>query len=493
MARQPRRARHRSWMRDVAVIERRRLDLVSTACSFGRFDSLKPRADHHRRRAGARTGADVKEAERDRHLGWIDPDTGDLLRACRRPLAADHADLRCDRVRARDGAGHPACWSRSGASKLRDSRARARCSSRVAACAVCRTDLHVVDGDLTHPEAADHSRSRDRRPRRSRLGTGVSSSPGRARRRAVAGLDLRRLRLLPARRGKPVSEGAFHRLSDRRRLRRVRRRRRPLLLSSAWRVWRRRGRAVAVRRARSARAPGQGRRRRAAPACRALAPRRTSAQVARPGARVFAFTRPGDMAAQGFARRLGAVWAGGSDEAPPDRWTRRCCSRRWRTCWPAAWQGPVRPGGTVVCAGIDVQRHPVVPLPRPVAERRIVGDLTRQDGLDFLRVAAELRARAAATPIRSAQASQALDDLRAGRPSPARPCSWSTSPGALLSRRTYGGRRACAHSIAARAGGSSIDGSWSRSATHACEQLSSTKLRARRSAAASTRWPRPRR
>ena len=102
----------------------------------------------------------------------------------------------------------------------------------IAACGVCRTDLHVVDGELPRPEAADRARTRDRRPRRGDRRGVDRLRARRARRRAVARRDLRHLSLLPLRAREPVRPPAVHRLHPRRRLRDAYGRRRALLLSA---------------------------------------------------------------------------------------------------------------------------------------------------------------------------------------------------------------------------------------------------------------------
>jgi propanol-preferring alcohol dehydrogenase len=141
------------------------------------------------------------------------------------------------------------------------------------------------------------------------------------------------------------------------------------------------------------------------------------AQVAvHQGREVHAFTRPGDTAAQDLARRLGSAWAGGSDEAPPQPLDAALLFAPVGALVPAALQA-VRPGGTVVCAGIHMSDIPSFPYRWLWGERRIVSvaNLTRQDGLDFLRVAAELPLQVSVHRYALAQANQALDDLRAGR------------------------------------------------------------------------------
>jgi propanol-preferring alcohol dehydrogenase len=116
------------------------------------------------------------------------------------------------------------------------------------------------------------------------------------------------------------------------------------------------------------------------------------AQVAKwQGRDVFAFTRPGDTATQEFAKRLGAVWAGGSDEAPPDLLDAAIVFATVGALVPLALKA-VRKGGRVVCAGIHMSDIPSFPYEILWEERQIlsVANLTRQDGLEFLKLAPEI-------------------------------------------------------------------------------------------------------
>ena len=111
------------------------------------------------------------------------------------------------------------------------------------------------------------------------------------------------------------------------------------------------------------------------------------AQVAQWQSRsVFAFTRPGDHKAQDFARSLGASWAGGSDETPPQRLDAAIIFATVGALVPAALKA-VRKGGRVVCAGIHMSDIPSFPYSLLWEERALlsVANLTRQDGIDFLR------------------------------------------------------------------------------------------------------------
>lgn len=141
------------------------------------------------------------------------------------------------------------------------------------------------------------------------------------------------------------------------------------------------------------------------------------AQVAKwQGRSVFAFTRPGDAATQAFARQLGAVWAGGSDETPPEPLDAAIIFATVGSLVPLALKA-VRKGGRVVCAGIHMSDLPSFPYQLLWEERQLVSvaNLTRQDGLDFLRVAPRMGIVTKTTRYPLAQANQALADLRAGR------------------------------------------------------------------------------
>jgi propanol-preferring alcohol dehydrogenase len=141
------------------------------------------------------------------------------------------------------------------------------------------------------------------------------------------------------------------------------------------------------------------------------------AQVARwQGRSVFAFTRPGDDATQAFARRLGATWAGGSDELPPEPLDAAIIFATVGDLIPLALKA-VRKGGRVVCAGIHMSDIPSFPYRLLWEERQLVSvaNLTRHDGLDFLRLAPDIGIVTATTSYPLQQANQALADLRGGR------------------------------------------------------------------------------
>ncbi len=141
------------------------------------------------------------------------------------------------------------------------------------------------------------------------------------------------------------------------------------------------------------------------------------AQVARwQGRSVFAFTRRGDRRTQDFARRLGAAWAGDSDCRPPEMLDAAIIFAPVGELVPLALQA-VRKGGRVVCAGIHMSDIPAFPYRILWEERQIlsVANLTRQDGVDFLRLAPQIGIVTETRPYRLDQANVALDDLRAGR------------------------------------------------------------------------------
>jgi len=141
------------------------------------------------------------------------------------------------------------------------------------------------------------------------------------------------------------------------------------------------------------------------------------AQVARwQGRAIFAFTRPGDTAAQDFARGLGAAWAGGSDQPPPEPLDAAIIFAPVGALVPAALRATA-PGGTVVCAGIHMSMIPSFPYDILWGERvvRSVANLTRRDGEEFLALAPKVPVKTQPVTYPLEQANQALDDLRAGR------------------------------------------------------------------------------
>jgi alcohol dehydrogenase, propanol-preferring len=276
--------------------------------------------------------------------------------------------------------------------------------TRVHACAVCRTDLHVVDGELTDPKLA-LGRDVDRFAVGDRVGvpwlgwtcgecrfcltsrenlcaearfTGYQIDGGYA---EYALADQRFCFAIPA--GYADIEAA------------------PLLCAGL----------IGYR---SLRMAGDGRR-------LGLygfgAAAHIIAQVARSQGRdVYAFTSTGDIEAQSFARELGAVWAGGSDQSPPDRLDAAIIFAPVGPLVPAALRAVER-GGTVVCAGIHMSPIPGFPYEILWGERmvRSVANLTRCDGEEFLALAPKVPVRTRTVRYPLAQSNQALDDLRCGR------------------------------------------------------------------------------
>lgn len=134
------------------------------------------------------------------------------------------------------------------------------------------------------------------------------------------------------------------------------------------------------------------------------------------GQRVLAFTRPGDTAAQDFARSLGAVWAGGSDEPGPEPLDAAILFAPVGALVPAALRA-VRKGGRVVCAGIHMSDIPTFPYRLLWEEREVmsVANLTRADGHEFFALIEGIGIRSETVAYPLEQANAALDDLRHGR------------------------------------------------------------------------------
>ena len=131
---------------------------------------------------------------------------------------------------------------------------------------------------------------------------------------------------------------------------------------------------------------------------------------------MHAFTRPGDVPTQRFARSLGAVWAGGSDQRPPEPLDAAILFAPVGALVPAALAA-VRKGGRVVCAGIHMSDVPSFPYRLLWEERELVSvaNLTRRDGRDFLAIAARIGLVTKTTRYPLRDANRALEDLRAGR------------------------------------------------------------------------------
>ncbi|HLG80044.1 MAG TPA: zinc-dependent alcohol dehydrogenase family protein [Bradyrhizobium sp.] len=141
------------------------------------------------------------------------------------------------------------------------------------------------------------------------------------------------------------------------------------------------------------------------------------AQIAKwQGRSVYAFTRHGDVAAQDFARRLGAVWAGASGEAPDQPLDAAIIYAPAGELVPAALRA-VRKGGRVVCAGIHMSDIPSFPYALLWEERQLVSvaNLTRRDGLDFLKVAPQAGVKTETTAFPLDEANEVLSRLRSGQ------------------------------------------------------------------------------
>ena len=134
------------------------------------------------------------------------------------------------------------------------------------------------------------------------------------------------------------------------------------------------------------------------------------------GRRVYAFTRTGDIAAQAFARALGAVWAGGSEEMPPEALDAAIIFAPAGALVPAALK-VVKKGGRVICGGIHMSDIPSFPYALLWEERQVksVANLTRQDAREFLALVRQAPVRTEITRYPLARANEALADLRQGR------------------------------------------------------------------------------
>ena len=134
------------------------------------------------------------------------------------------------------------------------------------------------------------------------------------------------------------------------------------------------------------------------------------------GRTLFAFTRPGDGEGQAFARNLGAVWAGGSTTAPPEELDAAIIFAPVGSLVPEALRA-VRKGGVVVCAGIYMSDIPALPYSLLWGERtvRSVANLTRSDGDELMEIVSRIPVRIETQEYRLEQANEALDDLRGGR------------------------------------------------------------------------------
>ncbi len=134
------------------------------------------------------------------------------------------------------------------------------------------------------------------------------------------------------------------------------------------------------------------------------------------GRSVYAFTRPGDDHAQQFARKLGAVWAGGSNERPPDELDAAIIFAPVGALVPAALAA-IRKGGTVVCGGIHMSDIPSFPYDLLWGERTVcsVANLTRKDAAEFMKIAPQVPVRTTTMQFALEQANEALERLRSGK------------------------------------------------------------------------------
>lgn len=134
------------------------------------------------------------------------------------------------------------------------------------------------------------------------------------------------------------------------------------------------------------------------------------------GREVFAFTRPGDNSAQDFARKLGALWVGGSNTLPPQPLDAAILFAPIGALVPQALRATAK-GGTVVCAGIHMTEIPAFPYEILWGERKIVSvaNLTRRDGIEFLALAPQVPVRTATETFPLGDANEALARVRDGR------------------------------------------------------------------------------
>ncbi len=134
------------------------------------------------------------------------------------------------------------------------------------------------------------------------------------------------------------------------------------------------------------------------------------------GKEVYAFVKPGDLTGQAFAKSLGATWAGSSDAMAPTLLDAAIIFAPDGSLVPMALKN-LRKGGTVVCAGIHMSDIPSIPYALLWGERHIcsVANLTRKDGEDFLKIAPQIPIKTEVTIYPLEKANQALDDLRMGR------------------------------------------------------------------------------
>lgn len=141
------------------------------------------------------------------------------------------------------------------------------------------------------------------------------------------------------------------------------------------------------------------------------------AQVARwHGQEVYAFTRPADVAAQRFALSLGATWAGDSDQSPPELLDAAIIFAPVGSLIPAALKA-LRKGGALICGGIHMSDVPAMPYSLLWGERSIrsIANLTRRDGAEFFRIAGQIPVQTHVHTFALSDANVALDHLRTGQ------------------------------------------------------------------------------
>ena len=134
------------------------------------------------------------------------------------------------------------------------------------------------------------------------------------------------------------------------------------------------------------------------------------------GRRIFAFTRPGDEKAQKFALSLGAIWAGDSNTQPPEQLDAAIIFASSGELVPQALRA-IAPGGTVVCGGIHMSDIPSFPYDILWRERTVssVANLTRRDGEEFMKIASSFPIKTSIQTFPLSQANEAMDDLRTGK------------------------------------------------------------------------------
>jgi len=134
------------------------------------------------------------------------------------------------------------------------------------------------------------------------------------------------------------------------------------------------------------------------------------------GKKVYAFTKPGDTQAQSFARRLGAEWAGSSEEMPPEKLDAAILFAPVGALIPLALRATAK-GGTVVCGGIHMSDIPSFPYSILWEERSVcsVANLTRRDGIEFFEIAPKARVKSEVVVFPLGEADRALDDVRKGK------------------------------------------------------------------------------